>query len=119
LRRKCRDAARLAGDGELCEATLVLLAARGGVSGGTIASMRGLIDAVRADPELAHVLADPYSLSPDRAAEPDLGPQPDAFLARRLDDGSWVAPFLMASYNSRIVRRSNALTGFGYGLQLR
>ena len=30
-------------------------------------------------------------------------------------DGQWTAPFVMASFNTRIVRRSNALTGHGYG----
>ena len=31
------------------------------------------------------------------------------------DVDAWVAPFLMASYNTRIVRRSNALLGHVYG----
>ena len=33
----------------------------------------------------------------------------------RLPDGRWSAPFVMASFNTRIVRRSNALQGWAYG----
>ena len=32
--------------------------------------------------------------------------------------GRWVAPFFMASYNTRIVRRSNALSDWSYGREL-
>ena len=107
------------GAGELADVTLLVVSIRGGISGGTIDSMRGIIDDVRADPELGRRLADPYLLSPDRDREPNLGRQPDAFFVQRLDDGSWVAPFVMSSYNSRVVRRSNAQQGHRYGRELR
>ena len=68
---------------------------------------------------MARKLGDPYLLSPDRAAEPDLGRQSNTFLAQRLADGTWVGPFVMASFNSQIVRRSNALQGHRYGRELR
>ena len=107
------------GAGELTDVLLMVIEARGGFSGGTIDSLRAQVDTVRADPALARRLADPYLLSPDRDAEPDLGPQSDAFLARRLDDGTWIAPFVMAPFNTRIIRRSNALLGHAYGRRLR
>lgn len=113
------DRAAVDGAGELAEVLLLVVAAKGGFSGGTIDSLRGQVDAVRADPTLARRLADPYLLSPDRDAEPDLGPQPDVFLPHRLGDGTWTAPFVMASFNTRIVRRSNALLGHAYGRELR
>ncbi len=108
---------RADGAGELTDVLLLVVAARGGFSGGTVDSLRGQVDAVHADPGLARRLADPYLLSPDRAAEPDLEPQPDGFLARRLDDGTWVAPFVMAPFNTRIVRRSAALLGYASRLR--
>ena len=107
------------GAGELAQATLLVVSIKGGISGGTIDSMRGMIDDVRADPELGRRLGDPYLLSPDRDSEPDLGKQSDSFFVQRLDDGSWVAPFAMASINSRVVRRSNALQDHRYGRELR
>ncbi|MET0966674.1 MAG: saccharopine dehydrogenase NADP-binding domain-containing protein [Nakamurella sp.] len=107
------------GEGELTEVTTLVVAMKGGLSGGTIDSMRVGIDDVRGDPALARRLGDPYLLSPDRAQEPDLGRQSNTFLAERLDDGTWVGPFVMASFNAQIVRRSNALQAHRYGRELR
>ena len=104
------------GQGTLEDTVLVLTSMKGGVSGGTIDSLRTQLDLVKADRSLRKVLADPYSLSPDRAGEPDLGREPDTMVPTR-DPllGRWVAPFVMASYNTRIVRRSNALLDHAYG----
>ena len=107
------------GEGELAEVTMLVLTLKGGLSGGTIDSMRVGIDDVRDDPTLARRLSDPYLLSPDRANEPDLGRQSNTFLAQRLADGTWVGPFVMASFNAQIVRRSNALQAHRYGRELR
>jgi short subunit dehydrogenase-like uncharacterized protein len=114
------EAAQADGAGPLEEATLVVRGMKGGPSGGTIASMKGMIDDARADPRLRKVLGDPYALSPDRGAEPDLGPQRELMGVEHDDDlGVWVAPFVMASINTRVVRRSNALQDFAYGRGLR
>ncbi len=104
------------GEGTMEDTVLVLTSMRGGVSGGTIDSLRGQLDDLKADKANRPVVADPYSLSPDRSAEPDLGKEVDAMWPTRdplLD--RWVAPFVMAPYNTRIVRRSNALLGHAYG----
>ena len=105
--------------GELAEATLVVTSLRGGVSGGTIESMKGQLDAMRADPELRRTVADPYALSPDRAGEPNLGPQRDLMTPARDPELGWIGPFVMASANTRVVRRSNALQDWAYGKRLR
>lgn len=104
------------GEGTLEETVLLLVSVRGGVSGGTIDTMRTQVDLVKADPALRRILADPFALSPDRTAEPDLGPENDPQLPTR-DPllGRWVAPFVMAPFNTRIVRRSNALQDHAYG----
>ncbi|WP_432494817.1 saccharopine dehydrogenase family protein [Kineococcus gypseus] len=108
------------GAGALTDAVLEVPSARGGFSGGTVDSLRLQLDTARADPAARALLADPYALSPDRAAEPDLGPQPDVTRpARRAADGVWTAPFVMAPCNTRVVRRSNALLGHAYGPRLR
>ena len=39
----------------------------------------------------------------------------DAVSVRQTEAGSWTAPFVMAEFNTRIVRRSNALLGWAYG----
>ena len=102
--------------GELEHTTFVLRGARGGASGGTIDSMTTMLDEVKSDSAKRKLLFDPYSLSPDRDAEPDLGRQPDMGPPAHDDDiGEWLAPFVMAAINTRIVRRSNALQGWSYG----
>ncbi len=104
--------------GALTDVQLVATA-RGGISGGTLESMRGQIDGMRSSATLRSLAADPYALSPDRAREPAT-PQPaDAGPVSRSDDGLWTAPFIMAAANTRIVRRSNAVQGWAYGRSLR
>lgn len=105
--------------GELTDVDLLVRSARGGFSGGTIDSLRTQLRETREDASLRRAAADPYALSPDRPAEPDLGRQPDFAPPSRLADGTWVAPFVMAPYNTRVVRRSNALAGHRYGRTMR
>ncbi|HEY0506628.1 MAG TPA: saccharopine dehydrogenase NADP-binding domain-containing protein [Blastococcus sp.] len=88
---------------------------RGGFSGGTIDSMRAQLEAIQEDRSLRHVAGDPFALSPDRDAEPDTRQPPDAGPPARAADGRWTAPFVMAPFNTRIVRRSNALQDWAYG----
>jgi short subunit dehydrogenase-like uncharacterized protein len=114
------DAARADGAGDLEDTTLVVTAFKGGMSGGTLASGKGQMDEMRASAAARKVVADPYALSPDRAAEPRLGDERDLGWIKRDDDlGSWIGPFLMAGINTRVVRRSNALQGWVYGRRFR
>lgn len=108
--------------GELGDTTLIATL-RGGVSGGTIDSGRAMMEVVAADKSKGAVLSHPYSLSPDKSMEPDVGRQSDLTLsrAREIDpslDG-WVGTFVMASHNTKIVRRSNGLLGWVYGKNFR
>ena len=106
--------------GRLKEVRFVLETVSGAFSGGTIASMLYLMETARSDKALRRLLVDPYSLSPQREREPDLGPQPDAAgVAYDAQLGRWTAPFLMAAINTRIVRRTNALLDYPYGRELR
>ncbi|HTK67931.1 MAG TPA: saccharopine dehydrogenase NADP-binding domain-containing protein [Pseudonocardia sp.] len=106
------------GAGGLCDVQLVATMS-GGFSGGTIDSMRGQMEAVAGNPELRRVLGDRHALSPDRSAEPAPDQPRDAAPPSRTADGRWTAPFVMASYNTRIVRRSNALLSWAYGRNMR
>ncbi|MBN8228511.1 saccharopine dehydrogenase NADP-binding domain-containing protein [Corallococcus macrosporus] len=87
---------------------------RGGFSGGTIASMMDTLAAVKADPSLKKVLTSAHALDP----EPSRGTKEERDLAtvkKSPDTGTWTAPFVMASVNTRVVRRSNALLGYPWG----
>jgi short subunit dehydrogenase-like uncharacterized protein len=104
--------------GELADVRLVATV-KGGLSGGTVASIRAQMETMRDDPQARRLAAEPHALSPDRTREPAPVQPPDAGYPGRLRDGTWTAPFVMASYNTRIVRRSNALTDWSYGRGLR
>jgi short subunit dehydrogenase-like uncharacterized protein len=108
------------GSGQLEDTTLVVRAMKGGPSGGTVASLKGTVDDARSDSALAAVLDDPYALSPDRDAEPRLGPEGDLRgVQHDRELGMWVGPFIMSAINTRAVRRSNALQGWAYGPRFR
>jgi short subunit dehydrogenase-like uncharacterized protein len=112
------------GAGELTDTDFVVRSMAGGLSGGTIASMVEILSAVSRDRDLRRQFADPYTLSTDRAAEPELGAQPDLpwrrgrQIAPELKD-LWTGGFMMAPTNTRIVRRSNALLDWAYGKRFR
>lgn len=108
------------GAGALGDTNYVVRSFAGGVSAGTVASMAELAREASLDPEARRLLNDPYTLTPDRGAEPELGAQPDARWRRGREiapelDGYWVGAFAMALPNTRIVRRSNALLDYAYG----
>ncbi len=114
------DTVQADGGGDLEDTTLVVTALRGGFSGGTIASALRQLDEVRADPRLRRTAADPYALSPERPAEPDLGRERDLTRVRYdASLGTWTGPFIMARFNTRVVRRSNALQDWAYGRRFR
>ncbi len=114
------EAAKGDGHGELEETSFVVKRLRGSASGGTIDTLRTTVDTVKKDPVSRRLLLDPYSLSPDRPAEPDLGPERDPVKPLQDDRlGGWLAPFVMGSVNSRVVRRSNALQRHAYGRRFR
>lgn len=86
---------------------------KGGPSGGTVASIINMVKEMTTDADLRKEMKDPYSLCP-----PDHGfsaRQPDVSVAFDADYGSWTAPFVMAAINTRVVHRSNALSGAAYG----
>ena len=113
-------AASADGAGDLEDTSLVVTAMRGGISGGTLASALGQIDDMQASASSRRIVTDPYALSPDRTAEPALGDERELSMARYDPGlGQWIGPFVMASFNTRVVRRSNALQGWAYGRRFR
>ncbi len=104
------------GAGGLGDTTLLVTRMRGGFSGGTIDSMRSQLEAVAADPSRRADVVDPYGLSPDREADPSGKGDGDILRPYRdVATGQWTAPFVMSPFNTRIVRRSNALLDHAYG----
>lgn len=90
----------------------------GTMSGGTAASMLNIIAETRRDPETARVSKNPYSICPPELRE---GPRQPYVKGPEFDQGleSWLAPFVMAAINTRIVHRSHALQGRPWGDEFR
>jgi short subunit dehydrogenase-like uncharacterized protein len=108
------------GAGDLGDTTLLVRQLRGGLSGGTVDSMRAMVTAAASDSAARRVVLDPYALSPDRRAEPDVGRQRDVGgVMHDHATGQWTAPFVMGTFNTRVVRRSSALAGHAYGPRFR
>ncbi len=107
------------GAGELGETTLLVRRIRGGASGGTAASGYAQIVRAKENDDDAEQVKDPYTLTTDRSAEPEHGAQRDDVVVRanRINPSlkGWAAPFFMAPFNTRVVRRTNALYGWKYG----
>jgi trans-enoyl reductase len=113
------------GTGELCDTNLVLRSfSQRWVSGGSVATYSEAMRTASSDPEARRLVNDPYTLTTDRGAEPELGPQPDFPRHRGRDlapelAGFWTGGFVQGPFNTRIVRRSNALQDWAYGRRFR
>ncbi|MEM7742011.1 MAG: saccharopine dehydrogenase NADP-binding domain-containing protein, partial [Pseudomonadota bacterium] len=91
---------------------LLVKAMQGTFSGGTAASFKATMKAAFSDPQVMQDLVNPFSLCGDFKG-PD---QPDPRTVRHDDDeNTWLAPFIMASINTKNVHRTNYLTGFRHG----
>jgi short subunit dehydrogenase-like uncharacterized protein len=90
---------------------------KGGASGGTIASMINMVKEAVSDADLRRELKDPYSLCPP--GHTFSVPQRDVQVEYEAASGGWIAPFIMAGINTRVVHRSNALSAEGYGSDFR
>lgn len=104
--------------GSTCETVeLGVAAAKGGFSGGTIASLINVLKEAQADPSLRRKLADPYLLCPDEYPNKARQRTEARYYSEALK--SWCAPFVMAGINTRVVQRSNALQNCRYGESFR
>ncbi len=87
-------------------------AMKGTFSGGTLASFNATMAAAAKNPQLGQVLMNPFALT-----EGFTGPQQPSGTKPVYDDdlGSWSAPFVMATINTKNIHRSNMLLGHDYG----
>lgn len=91
---------------------------KGGFSGGTIASMLNMLEQSEHDSTIRTIIDDPYGLNP-ATGQRGLDAPEKSLPHYDLDCGGWVAPFVMALINTKVVRRSNALQDFRYGTDFR
>ena len=101
--------------GETCsKVSLRVKAMKGAASGGTVASLLNVVKEASKDAGLRKELQNPYSVAPEGMRS---GPrQPDTNMTG-YDKvaNSWIAPFVMAAINTRVIQRSHALLGRPWG----
>lgn len=93
------------------------VAVKGGISGGTIASLIAIVEQAAEDSDLRKLLQNPYSLVP--IPQPEEVPADQTWGVYDKDFGFWTVPFVMAAINTRIVYRSHALLGYPWGPSFR
>ncbi|MEM7284262.1 MAG: saccharopine dehydrogenase NADP-binding domain-containing protein [Pseudomonadota bacterium] len=93
-------------------------AMRGGMSGGTVASIMNIAKEISKDGSLRRALGNPYYLCPPghsaKVRQPNV-----TFAEHDSDFNAWLAPFVMGMINTRVVHRSNALSSYDYGENFR
>lgn len=87
---------------------------KGGLSGGTFASFKETLKEAKRDKSIYKVLSKPYSLNPEGERR---GNDKRDLQSVKYDKGNktWMYPFIMATINTKVVRRSNALLHYAYG----
>ncbi len=93
-------------------------AMKGGFSGGTYASLTNVLKEAEEDKSISITLFDPYGLNPKGERQGDDNPDLQKVVLDK-DLKQWIAPFIMATINTKNVRRSHALAGYIYGRHFR
>lgn len=88
--------------------------AKGGISGGTYKSLSNVNKEANKDKEIFKVVINPYGLNPIGEQE-GLDKSDLQRIVFDKSSNSWIGPFIMAAINTKIVRRSNALSNYSYG----
>ena len=90
----------------------------GGISGGTYASLIQVLEEARKDKKVYKILTNPYALNPSNE---QFGKDKSDLKSVIFDkeSQSWIGPFIMASINTKVVRRSNFLSRYAYGKSFR
>jgi short subunit dehydrogenase-like uncharacterized protein len=89
-------------------------AMKGGLSGGTYASLSYVMEQAQDDRSIYKTLTNPYGLNPvGEQTGPDR--QDLRSVVKDEDINAYIGPFIMAGINTKVVRRSNALAGYQYG----
>lgn len=96
-----------------CADVTAAFTVRGGVNGGTLASLFNIMGS-----EQAKLVENPFLLNPGAVKQRDMKANQDP-VAPRYDPElkTWLGPFFMSPINTRVVRRSAALLDYGDGFR--
>ncbi len=97
------------------EVNLYVRSMKGGFSGGTIESMINISNYMDSNPKNKQILRSPFALNPRKSIKNNI--RESSLKSVKWDDVNqrWICPFIMSGINTRIVRRTNAISDFSYG----
>ena len=97
------------------EVNLYVRSMKGGFSGGTIESMINISNYMDSNPKNKQILRSPFALNSRKSIKNNIR-QP-SLKSVKWDNVNqrWICPFIMSGINTRIVRRTNAISDFNYG----
>ena len=101
------------------EVNLYVRSIRGGLSGGTIDSMISIYDYMGSNLDHQKLLKSPFSLNPRDSIKNNTRQSSLKSVKWDGDIQRWLCPFIMAGFNSKIVRRTNAIMDHRYGIDFR
>lgn len=96
---------------QACADVKAAFSLKGGVNGGTLASLFNIMGSGQ-----AAALANPFLLNPPNSSPADASAHSDPVVpVRDMRFNAWLGPFFMSPINTRVVRRSAALLGASAG----
>jgi len=89
-------------------------ASKGGISGGTIASVVNALQSIKRHPQQARILKTPYALIKNKSNSLPYQKSVNSVVKDR-QTGEFLAPFVMASINTKVVHRTQYLMSYPWG----
>lgn len=98
-----------------CNNVTTYASAKGGLSGGTFASMINIFNYIKLNPDLKYIFKDPYCLDINKDNLLSISRKSLKSIIWNEDEKGWLCPFIMSGINSRVVYKTNSIFDFQYG----
>lgn len=98
-----------------CNNVTTYASARGGLSGGTFSSMINIFNYMQSNPDLKHIFKNPYCLEINENKPISISRKSLKSIIWNKEENGWLCPFIMSGINSRVVYKTNSISGYQYG----
>lgn len=98
-----------------CNYVTTYASARGGLSGGTFASMINIFNHIKLNPDSKHIFKNLYCLDINANNLIPVSRKSLKSIIWSNEEKGWLCPFIMSGINSRVVYKTNSISDFQYG----
>lgn len=98
-----------------CNDVTTYASTKGGLSGGTIASMINIFEHMKSNPDLKNEYKSVYCLDNTNTETISISRKNLKRIKWDKEENGWLCPFIMSGINSRIVYKTNSISDFNYG----